>query len=402
MAAGKIKKGKESPTVEIQTGIVGTLEAQIVKATEGKLRFLTSDELSAVTHWISTGSYKLNDIISRGKGLPATKIVTITGKKGSGKTTLVAHIIAEAQKLGAVCILFDTEYAFDMERAKRIGVNPDALLISQPSHMEELFEELESAIKVVSSADRLTVIVWDSVAATPTRKEMEGALGEGGHYGEHSKLLSQGFRKITGTLSKHNILLFMVNQIKTNINAMAFQSDVTYIGKHPLDFHSHVMLEIRQSGIDKDGEVPTGIMSTVKVSKNRVGAPFRETVIRIDFESGIDRAWEALDIGKSHTRVRAKGAWHQVVVPCVDCCNREWTNEQTGLTYLRPSGKDKQGKECKTCEGSLYVPRDDYKQFYARDIRQYLVDRPGLEEWLVYGTGPLQILETPIEVAKHV
>jgi recombination protein RecA len=249
MPAPKVKKGKEPNTVTIDAG--GTTESKIVKATEGKLRFLTTDDLSGVTQWISTGSYKLDEAISRGNGLPASKVVTITGKKGSGKTTLVAHIIAEAQKQNALCVLFDTEYAFDMARAKKIGVNPNNILIGQPDHMEDLFAQLEQTVEIAAASERLTVIIWDSVAATPTMKEVDGALGEGGHYGEHSKLLSQGFRKITGLLSKHHILLFLVNQIKTNINAMAFQSDVTYIGKNPLDFHSHVMLEIRQYGIEK-------------------------------------------------------------------------------------------------------------------------------------------------------
>jgi recombination protein RecA len=388
--ATKTKKTKDN-SVSVSATLVSAAETEIVKTSEGKLNFLNSDVLSSVNTWIHTGSYKLDEIISRGRGLPASKIVTITGKKGSGKTTIVAHLIKEAQKVDALVVLFDTEYAFDLERAKKIGVDPNRILIGQPDHMEDLFGQLENVIKIAAESNRLAVIIWDSVAATPTRKEFEGTLGEGGHYGEHSKILSKGFRKITGLLSKNHILLFLVNQIKTNINAGLFQSDITYIGKNPLDFHSHVMLEIAQVSIVKENEIPIAITSRVKVSKNRVCPPFKETILRVNFENGLDTAWEALELGELYGRVRAKGAWKQIVVPCDYCLNIEILDEK-GVTTLKSSGKLLDGSKCQNCEGSTQVIREGFKQFYAKDIASYLSEYAGLEEWLVYGTGPLALV----------
>jgi recombination protein RecA len=396
MAAKKKEKIKEKINTE---DLQPTMEASIIKLSQGKLNRLSIDKISSVKEWINTGSYILDQMISRGKGLPVGKVVTITGKKGSGKSTLVAHLIKEAQKRGALTVLLDTEYAFDEDRAKKIGVDVSNLLIGQPDHIEDTLGQLERIVEIAetSKEDRLIVVVWDSVAATPTKSEIEGDLGEGGSYGEHSKVLSQGFRRIMKTLSNHRILFFIVNQIKVNLSAGTYGSDVTYIGKNPLDFHSHVMLEIKQISVEKEDEVPVAILSHVKVSKNRVGPPFKEDVIRIKFEDGLDTAWEALEIARKNQRIRLNGAWQQVVIPCPACHNREWKDERTGEVWMQSSGKiDK--KECQQCEGKTQIIRDGFKQFYASNIDEYLKSHPGLEEWLVYGTGPLAIPDQPIRI----
>jgi recombination protein RecA len=373
------------------------------------LQVLNLDDNSKPRYWVSTGSFELNNAITKaGWGVPFGKIVTITGKKSSGKTTIAQQIVAEAQKgvldvetstkVDADTFWLDAEIAFDQDRAVAIGVDPNRMMIGQPDYLEQVFEKLESIIEIAEQTKRPTVVVWDSVAASPTQKELEGDKGEGGHYGEHSKLLSQWFRKIAKRLGKTNILFFIINQVKVNINAM-YDKD-TYIGKNALDFHSHLMMTIYQSGKVEEDDTEIGIASTIEITKNRLWKPFEERILHIMFgddkyKSGCDVNWEALEIGKRNLRARLNGSWNQIIEPCSDCLV---PNENTELVEkgaepaMIPSGKGPDGKTCPTCEGTYYRQIEGFKQFYARDIQYKIEDTPGLLDYLVNGT-PMPALE---------
>lgn len=374
MAAPKNKKEKEIFKISVDPS--KSAEVQLIdnfnkKFGSGAMVRLVDDIISSVKEFIDTGSYLLNDIISNGRGWPVGKIVTITGKKSSGKSTLAAHLLAATQKAGGLAVLLDSEYAFDADRAKVIGVDVDKLLIAQPNHLEQTLAQIEEIIAIGKAANRLVVIVWDSVAATPTQKEVEGEIGEGGHYGEHSKVLSQGFRKLMKVVSEGRVVLFVVNQIKQKINAGLYENPNTFIGQNPLEYHSHIMIEIAQCGIEKDSDdVPIGIRSRIRCTKNRVAPPFRTCEIPIMFDVGVDRMLEALEIGRKYRRARLKGSWNQIVMICQTC---------NGVN----------SKECYYCEKEGIVPDERFKQFYSKDIRGMIADNPGLEDYLVKGTPVL-------------
>lgn len=367
------KEDKETVVVDSTTNLHSLIQGQFYKNFgEGSIMTLADDHTSSVSEWIPTGSYMLDDWISGGRGLPIGKVVSINGKKASGKSTIAAGILAAAQRADAIAVLLDTEYAFDKVRASVIGVDPSNLLISQPDYLEMVFQQIEKLIEIAKAANKLLVIVWDSIAATPTQKERENGIGEGGHYGEHSKVLAQGYRKIARLVAENRVLLFQVNQIKTNINAGLYQSDVTYIGKNAIDFVSHVMIEIVEGSKIKDSnDQIIGIEANVFISKNRVAAPFKRGQLHILFDRGLHRGWEALEIGKKYLRARNKGAWQEILKPCV-MCNQEG---------------------CNVCEKLGSVPDTRFKKFYESQIDDVLENNPGLEQYLVYGTPMTETIE---------
>lgn len=363
------KEPKEKVVVNADTNLHSLIQSTFYKSFgEGSIMALSQDVTSSVTEWIPTGSYMLDDWISGGRGLPIGKIVTINGKKASGKSTIAASVLAGAQRAGAIAVLLDTEYAFDKVRAAVIGVDPDSLLIAQPDYMEMVFMQIEKLIEIAKAANKLLVIVWDSIAATPTQGEVDGEkIGDGGHYGEHSKILSAGYRKIVNLIAHNRVLFFQVNQIKTNINAGLYQSDVTYMGKNPIDFHSHVMIEIVEGSKIKDSnDNIIGIESNVFISKNRVAAPFKRGQLHILFDRGLHRGWEALEIGKKYGRCRLEGSWNMICKECSDCA----------------------GKGCATCKQFGTVQDERFKKFYTSNIDDILMENYGLETYLVTGHWP--------------
>lgn len=363
------------------------IEERIKQKLGNNITLLSGDVLSSVKEWISTGSRSLNLAISNGKGYPVGRLVTIVGKKSSGKSTIVAELIKEGQNLDALVVLFDTEYTFDKTRATQLGINCEKLFIAQPDTIEDLVEQLEQIVDIAKSSKRLIIIIWDSLASTPTKSEIEGEFTEGGQYGEHSKLVSKCLRRIMGTIAESRVLFFIVNQIKTNLNAGPYADDTTYIAKLPLEFHSSVMMDIRQDGIDKDGDDPIGIFSKIRIIKNKVAPPFKECRIRIDFDSGVDKEWEALQIAKAEGRVALSGSWHEMIIPCSNCRVEEIDSETKEIT-TRYTGKEPDSKEkCKVCDGRTVVPRPDFNKFYASGIYDLFAKYPGLKEWFLYGTG---------------
>lgn len=370
MAPRTAKKKTEEVSVAAGNEELAILEHFNRLYGQNSITFLDQDTVSSVNEWVKTGSLLIDWAVSSGKGLPVGKVVTISGKKSSGKSTLAASLVATVQKAGGIAVWLDTELAFDKARAEQIGVDTHRLLVAQPESVERVIDQIQQIIKIAENSNRLILIVWDSVAATPTSAEIEAEeLGQGGNYGEHSKLISKGLRIIIQQIAKHRVLLFLVNQIKKDLNS-TYGDAATYIGKNPLDFHSHIMMEIKEAGkITRSNNEITGIESFLKISKNRVAPPFKEVTLRFDFASGIDHGYEIVKIGEMNCRVRKDGSWYCVIVPC-SC-----------------GGADNNHAEC---YGTGLIQAPGSSKFYLADATKYFSDNPELEAYVETGKFPAQ------------
>ncbi len=251
---------------------------------------------------ISTGSLSLDNALGVG-GLPKGRIVEIYGPEASGKTTLCYHVLAEAQKKGGICAFIDAEHAVDTARAEEIGVNVDKLVLSQPNNGEEALEILETLVR----SGAVDVVVVDSVAALTPKAEIDGEMGDA-QMGLHARLMSQAMRKLTATVSKSNTLVIFTNQIRMKIGVM-FGNPETTTGGQALKFYSSVRLEIRKKSTLKKGDEPIGITSTIKVVKNKVGAPFKSVEIDIMNKGGINKKSEVLNFAIELGVVKVSGSW---------------------------------------------------------------------------------------------
>ena len=252
---------------------------------------------------ISTGSLSLDVALGVG-GVPRGRIVEIYGPESSGKTTLTLEIISNAQKTGGAAGFIDAEHALDPSYARKLGVNLDTLLVSQPDSGEQALEIAEMLI----NSNALDVIVIDSVAALVPRAELEGDMGDT-HVGLQARLMSQALRKLTGAVSKSKTCLIFINQIREKIGVM-FGSPETTSGGRALKFYSSVRLDIRRIGAIKDGDTFRGNRTRVKVVKNKVAAPFRQAEFDIIFNEGISYIGDLLDIAVEQEIVKRSGAWH--------------------------------------------------------------------------------------------
>ena len=279
--------------------VVGEIEKQFGK---GAVMRLGNGEAPAEVAVISTGSLGVDIALGTG-GLPRGRIVEVYGPESSGKTTLALHVVAEAQKAGGVCAFVDAEHALDVGYARKLGVRTDDLLLAQPDCGEQALDIVELLIK----SESVDVVVIDSVAALVPRAELEGEMGDS-HMGLHARLMSQALRKLTAAIARSKTLVIFINQLRMKIGVM-FGNPETTTGGNALKFYASVRLDIRRIGALKDGDRVTGNRTRVKVVKNKMAAPFRETEFDISYGQGISRAGEVIDLGVEVGLLEKSGAW---------------------------------------------------------------------------------------------
>ena len=261
-----------------------------------------NDDPSQLAPGISTGSISL-DLALGGRGVPRGRIIEVFGPESSGKTTLTLHIIANAQKAGGVAAFIDAEHAIDPSWAKRLGVNLEELLVSQPDTGEQALEICELLVR----SNAVDVIVIDSVAALIPRAEIEGEMGDP-QMGLQARLMSQAMRKLTGAISRSKTTVIFINQIREKIGVM-FGNPETTPGGRALKFYSSVRIDIRRTASIKDGDQAVGNRTRARVVKNKIAPPFRDAEFDIMFDEGISASGDLLDLGVDTEVVSKSGAW---------------------------------------------------------------------------------------------
>jgi len=279
---------------------LGQIEKQFGK---GSIMRLGDGAAAMEIESVSTGSLGLDVALGIG-GLPYGRVVEIYGPESSGKTTLTLQVIAEAQKQGKTCAFIDAEHALDPSYAKKLGVNVDDLLISQPDTGEQALEICDMLVR----SGAVGVVIVDSVAALTPKAEIEGDMGDS-HMGLQARLMSQALRKLTGNIKQTNTMVIFINQIRMKIGVM-FGNPETTTGGNALKFYASVRLDIRRIGAVKNGDEITGNETRVKVVKNKVSPPFKQAEFQILYGEGINNHGELIDLGVKQELVEKSGSWY--------------------------------------------------------------------------------------------
>ncbi|MBI4904074.1 MAG: recombinase RecA [Acidobacteria bacterium] len=290
----------EKERLRVLTATLGQIEKQFGK---GSIVRLGSKEALVPVATISTGSISLDWALGTG-GFPRGRISEIFGPESSGKTTVALQVVAEAQKVGGMAAFIDVEHALDPLYARKLGVDVDNLLVSQPDYAEQALE-ITNALITSGSID---VLILDSVAALVPKTELDGEMGDS-FMGVQARLMSQAMRKLTGVVSKSNTCLIFINQIREKIGVM-FGNPETTTGGRALKFYSSVRADIRRIAALKDGETVTGNRTKVKIVKNKLAAPFREAEFDILYGEGISKEGDLLDLGVANSLVEKSGSWY--------------------------------------------------------------------------------------------
>ena len=317
MPRRKMSDGQGETPAQLIDAIVADLRPK-----DGSESPLLDGRVASATEYISTQSLAL-DVALNMPGIPQGRLTVIRGWESSGKTTLITHLLAETQRIGGVAVLLDSEFAFDEDRAARIGLNRDEMVIAQPETLEDSIALIEKTIKAVrnQTPDKPVVIVWDSVGGTPTKAGLEGEFGDSKAFGLHAKLVSEALRRITGKIKKENITLVIVNQnrelVETGPFAGTGNETSTMIAKRPLQFHASVIIDVRKGSelrLDKtDANSPSyGITTRMKVVKNKCSNPFGKAEVRCLFDSGFDDDYGHFQLALKIGMITAKGSWYKM------------------------------------------------------------------------------------------
>ena len=298
----RIVEGSSMDKTKALSAALSQIERQFGK---GSVMKLGKNDRAMEIETISSGSLGLDIALGVG-GLPKGRIVEIYGPESSGKTTLALHCVAEAQKKGGICAFIDAEHALDPVYARKLGVNVDELLISQPDHGEQALEIADTLVR----SGAVDVLIIDSVAALVPRAELEGEMGDA-LPGLQARLMSQALRKLTGNIKRSNTLVIFINQLRMKIGVMMpGQSPETTTGGNALKFYASVRLDIRRIGSIKKGDEIIGNQTRIKVVKNKLAPPFKQVVTEILYGEGISREGELIEMGVNAKLVEKAGAWY--------------------------------------------------------------------------------------------